>query len=355
MLTPAAYSREQIARSFLTFASHCLPGSPLYADLAERIAADSALLDLAARTRAGQPPANMLLGAVHELLLRGAQHPLAGYYPSLGGAGRPGAAAFAAFRDFCLGHAGPLGELLATRLTQTNETRRCAYLLPAFAMVQASAGRPLALIEVGPSAGLNLNFDRYWYDYGEGRVCGEAGSAVQIGCELSGPARPPLPAHPPAVAWRVGVDLNPVNIAEEAEVRWLEALIWPEHTERVARLRAAIAIARTYPPPLVRGDALALLPELIAAAPADTALCVYHTHVTYQFNPAMRARLSELLAQASQGRPIYRLGCESYGKDHPELTLTHYRAGGEAEERPLAVVSAHGRWIEWRERAALEG
>lgn len=351
MLTPAIYSREQVARSFLTFASHCLPGSPLYADLAQRIAADAELLDLAGRTRPGQPPANMLLAAAHELLLRGLQHPLAAYYPSVGGTGRPGPAAFAAFRELCLAHSEAIEILLASRLTQTNETRRCAYLLPAFATVQADAGGlPLALIEVGPSAGLNLNFDRYAYDYGDGQLRGAIGSPVRISSELRGSGRPPLPDAPPAVAWRVGIDLNPVDLDNAAQVRWLEALIWPEHTERVARLRAAVALARVERPPIVCGDALELLPELIAAAPSGAALCVYHTHVTYQFSPAMRERLAHILAAASATRPIYHLGCEGYGAEQPRLTLTSYQAG-QARERLLAVVTGHANWIEWHDRS----
>lgn len=189
----------ETAQAFLNFAPHCAIGSPLYAFLSLRIAEDAELLDLAARCAPGQPPPNMLFAAAHELLLRGEPHPLAGYYPTVGGSRAADEAAFAAFRDLCLGRRPVVEELLATRRTQTNETRRCAYLLPAFAEVATLAGgRPLALIELGPSAGLNLNWDRYAYDYGDGLLRGDPASPVRVTTELRGPLRPPLPARPPS-------------------------------------------------------------------------------------------------------------------------------------------------------------
>ncbi|MBX0328640.1 DUF2332 domain-containing protein [Oscillochloris sp. ZM17-4] len=341
----SAYTPAQLADKFVRFADECQPGSPLYAYLSPRIAADADLIDLARATRPGQPPPNMLFGAAHYLLLGDRRHPLAGYYATLGGAEPPGESAFAAFRDFCLGHAGVIRPLLAARITQTNETRRCAYLLPAFQTVAAQSGRPLALLEIGPSAGLNMLWDRYRYDYGELQA-GDPAAPVCIASELRGPARPPIPARMPAVAWRCGVEISPPDLGDADAVRWLEALIWPEKTERMDRLRAAIAMARSAPPPIIAGDALALLPAMIAAAPADAALCVYHTHVTYQLSHEGRARLGAILAEAGRGRTIYRLGCEGSSLGDARLTLTVY-AGEVLEERPLATASGHGDWVEW--------
>lgn len=348
-------TRAETARSFLSFAPHCVPGSPLYHELALRAAEDEELLALAAEAAAGQPPANMLLGAAHYLLLGGLDHPAAAYYPTRGGAGQPGPAAFAAFRDLCLGRRDEVAELLRRRRTQTNETRRCAYLLPAFATAaQMGGGAPLALIEVGPSAGLNMLWDRYGYSYGDGRVYGEAGSPVQIATELRGRVRPPLPDRPPEVAWRVGVELSPVDLGDPDAVRWLEALIWPENVARVERLRAAAALARAARPRIVAGDALELLPELIAEAPAGATLCVYHTHVTYQLSPELRGRLDELLGREGRRRRLLRLSCEGFGAEHPRLTLSRYE-GGAAVERLLAVTSGHADWIEWLEQGPPQG
>jgi hypothetical protein len=340
--------RSEVERSFRGFALHEEPRSELYARLSAAILEDEELLATAACARPGQPPAHQLFGAVHFLLLSGLAHPLAAYYPTLGGLRAPDAEAPRAFRDLCLEQRRAVEELVATRLTQTNETRRCAYLYPAFATVAAAGeDRPLALIELGPSAGLNMCWDRYSYDYGAGPRCGAAGSPVRITTELRGPVRPPLPEQPPAVTWRVGVDLSPVDIDDETAVRWLEALIWPEHTERVTRLRAAVAVAREERPPIVAGDALALLPELIAAAPADATLCLYHTHVTYQFTPAMREELDEILRAAARKRPMMRLSCEGARDDPPQLLLEQLIGEGRGE-RVLADTSGHASWVAWR-------
>lgn len=338
----------ETAQAFLSFAPHCEAVSPLYFLLSLRIAEDTELLDLAARCAPGQPPPNMLFAAAHELLLRGEDHPLAVYYPTVGGSRAADEAAFAAFRDLCLSRRPVVAELLASRRTQTNETRRCAYLLPAFALVaKQGGGRPLALIELGPSAGLNLNWDRYAYDYGDGQLYGDPASPVRLTTELRGPRRPPLPERPPAVATRVGVELSPIDLDDPAAVRWLEALVWPEQLERQARLRAAIAVARSHQPPIMAGDALELLPALLAEAPADAAVCVYHTHVTYQLSLADRERLDVLLAKAGAARPLARLSCEHIGAAHARLTLTGYGRAG-ADERLLAITPGHASWVDWQ-------
>lgn len=337
-----------VRQSYLRYVEHYRDTAPLYHRLAAAIADDPELLALAARSRPGQPAPNMLNAAVQYLLLGGVSHPLAVYYPTLGGARAPDEQAFPRFRDFCRQHRGAITALLESRLTQTNEVRRCAYLMPALAAVAQAAAQPLACIEVGPSAGLNLIWDRYHYRYGDGRTIGEPGSPVLIETELRGPLRPPLPARLPAVSWRVGIDLNPVDLSDNDAVRWLEALVWPEHTERVARLRAAIGVARVAQPPIVSGDAIQLLPELIAAAPANAALCVYHTHVTYQFTPAMREQLDAALREAGLARPIARISCEQILTDDTDLTLTRYQ-GGAAETRLLARTTGHANWLQWCE------
>lgn len=339
--------RDQLAKAFRDFAAHCLPSSPLYHDLSLHIADDDTLLTLAAATRQGQPPANMLFGAAHYLLLRDRGHPAAAFYPTLGGSSAPGPAAFAAFRDLCLAHVDEVAALLRTRLTQTNETRRCVYLLPAFAAVAREGGdRPLALLEIGPSAGLNMLWDRYGYSYGDGRTYGDPTSPVQLSVELRGPGRPPLPERTPEVAWRAGVDISPVALGDPDAVRWLEALIWPENVERVERLRAAAALAGAHPPRLVAGDALELLPGLLAEMPAGATRCVYHTHVTYQFTPEMRERVDALLADAGRRGPVARVSCEHAGAEHPRLALTWY-ADGAARTRPLATTTGHANWLAW--------
>ncbi len=352
-----AQPHAALARQFTRFAEQeCRGSSPLYERLALGIAADPRLLAIAARTPPGQPAPNLLLAAVHYLLLGGTRHPLATFYPSCGGSNVEGADPLPAFRAFRLNHAEEIGALLATRLVQTNEVRRSACLFPAFARVARDGGaRPLALVEVGASAGLNLLWDRYGYDYGAGQRYGDITSPVQLRCMLHGDTTPPLPAAMPEIRSRVGIDLNPVDVRDADATLWLRALIWPEHTERAAMLVRALTLARQAPPPLLCGDALALLPGVLDSISPDATAVVYHTHTANQFSPDARARFTTVLAEYAEHRSLYRVAIEWSGfwpslegrtEDGVYLGVTSF-AGGVVTNQLLARCDAHGRWLEW--------
>jgi hypothetical protein len=342
----------QLAARFRTFAgTEAEESSPLYHRLALAVADDPDLLALAARARSGQPPANLLLGAVHFLLLSDPAHALADYYADLTPAPRPSAEAATPFRAFCLEQRATLVEMLRTRLVQTNELRRCAYLLPAFSWIAAQTRRPLALIEVGASAGLNLLFDRYAYRYalGEGAVrAGEPGSPVEIDttCRMAPGAG--LPLGVPPVASRIGIDLNPVDLADEDAYAWLQALIWPEHHDRAQRLAAAHTLWRTQPPVLVQGDAVAGLPALLDAVPEDATPVVFHTHVLNQFTPAAADALEAIFRRHAAARPIHRLGNDLGGGTAKQYVLRVRVYQGDAmQETVLGHTDGHARRIEW--------
>ena len=187
----------------------------------------------------------------------------------------------AAFHDFTVANWPAIEAHLRVRATQTNEVGRCAVLLP----VLAGLPQPLALLEVGASAGLCLYPDRYTYRYGT-RMVGSGGPVLD--CAVTGPVV--VPGRLPEVVWRAGLDLNPLDVTDPADVAWLEALIWPEHQHRRARLRAAAVIAAADPPVLVRGDLVDDLSALAARAPAGATLVVFHTSVLYQVPAAGRER-----------------------------------------------------------------
>jgi hypothetical protein len=342
---------ERVARArewFARAAEHEFgPAAPLYARLAPRIAADPDLPVLIAQARPGQPLPVFFLGAVHYLLMQRPDHPLAAFYASLTPRPNPHDDPFPAFRAFCLEHWDALRRLLQTRRVQTNEVRRCACLAPVFALVaRAGGGRPLALIEVGASAGLNLLWDRYYYDYGANGQVGDPASLVHLHCELRGPRRPPPAATLPPVAWRLGIDLNPVDLRDPDAAAWLRALIWPEHRERAALFQAARTLALADPPPLRAGDALEALPQALAAAPPDATLCVWHSYTLNQFTPDARARFAAILAAHAARRPLYRVAVELLWGDRPQIRLTSLAAGAARETR-LADCSPHGHWMEW--------
>ncbi len=341
-------AHERLRERFLQAAERDFTGvSPLYARLAEGIAADPDLLALAAQAPRGQPLSLMFLGAVHYLIRQRPDHPLAPFYPDLADGTVAAGDPFPAFRAFCLDQRGALLDLLATRRVQTNEVQRCACLLPAFGLVaDRGGGQPLALVEVGASAGLNLLWDRYGYRYSDGTTVGDPAAPVQLACTLRGEHRPPLPSTFPAVASRVGLDLNPVDLRDEDAVRWLRALIWPEQKDRAALLEQASAAVQADPPLLLAGDALDLLPDVFAAIPLDTTLCVWHSYTLNQFPQEARDAFVALLTAESARRTVYHIWMEGFPGDRPHIRLFSYQ-GGERTEELLAYCSPHGYWLEW--------
>ena len=278
--------------------------------------------------------ANVLLGAVHALLLAGDEHELRGFYPSCGGelSGDP----FVAFRSFCLSRADQLRPFLRERITQTNEVGRCAVLVPGLLEVPGT----LALLEIGSSAGLHLFCDRYRYRWGEGAL-GWAASPVELRCELrEGVVE--LPGLPPLV-YRVGLDRNPLDVTRDEDARWLEALVWPEHHHRRAQLRAALSLTDSGPPDVRRGDAVDDLPALLREAPPGASRVVMHSHTWNQLSPAQRDALEATL---SAHAPCWRLAFEHVGGPTSELWLHHY-AAGDVTRRKLAEADPHGAWMRW--------
>lgn len=344
-------SPEGVAEQFEFFGEVECPelDAEIYRACCRGIRSDPDLLAIAAQAPVGQPPPNLLFASVHYLLLGGAEHPLRDWYPGLSeGPTRAAESVFEPFRDFCSKNRDAIEGLIQTRLTQTNVLQRCSALLPAFARAfREGEGAPLALIEIGPSAGLNLLWDRFRYSYDDGTRWGDPSSSVVVECALRGglPHLPVLPEVIP-VASRCGVDIHPIDVRDPDLVRWLRALIWPDHPGRQERLTAAIEIACEALPKVVAGDASVELPRLIEAAPADASLCVYGTHTLYQFPRDALIASFKAMQAASLHRPIRFVSMEGTGDRCSELQYTVY-ADGERETTLLARCNPHGRWLEW--------
>ncbi|MEH0973498.1 DUF2332 domain-containing protein [Micromonospora sp. CPCC 205546] len=243
----------------------------------------------------------------------------------------------AAFRDFALANWPAIEAELRTRATQTNEPGRCAVLLP----VLAALPQPLALLEVGASAGLCLHPDRYAYRYG-GHALGTGGPVLE--CAATGLTPP---KRLPEVVWRAGLDLNPLRVTDPADVAWLDALIWPEHTHRRARLRAAAAVAASDPPLLAHGDLVDDLPALAARAPAGATLVVFHTSVLYQVSAPRRTAFADVVRRL----PGHWISNESPDvlphdalPEPPDEALHNVLA---LDGRPLAWTRPHGQAMTW--------
>jgi hypothetical protein len=195
-------------------------------------------------------------------------------------------AAYPVFAAWLAGHWSEVREVALTHATQTNEAARCALHLPVLGGIEG----PIALLEVGASAGLCLYPDRYSYRYtGHPQLDPADGSStVVLECALRGETATPVPEALPEVVWRAGIDLHPLDVRSAADIDWLDALVWPEHDDRRARLRAAAEIAARTPPTLVSGDLNERLAALAAAAPSDATLVVFHTAVLMYLDDAGR-------------------------------------------------------------------
>jgi hypothetical protein len=324
--------------------------APLYTRIVEGIAADDDLKALAATVRKGQPMANIVLAAVHYLLLRGAEHPLRRFYPNLNdGVRLDHEEPFPHFKAFVNTRRDELAPLIATKVTNTNEVGRSAFLHAAFRVLASETGESLHLVEIGPSAGLNQRWDIYGLRYrrgGDSYPVGRTDAPLVLDVELRGDALPPLGPNP-KVASRIGLELNPVDLSDPDQRDWLRALVWPDQVARFGQLEKALAIAADAKPNIRAGDALALLPDVLAELPENGTVCVYHTFVVYQFTEDMRQALDDLFIAVSLRRPVFRLSVEgTYSGDAPML-LYAYRDGVK-EKRTLAMCSAHGSWLEWR-------
>lgn len=188
---------------------------------------------------------------------------------------------FAGLRSWLLSNWPAVAEAARERRTQTNEVGRCAPLVAALARIPA----PLALLEVGASAGLCAVPERYSYRFGDGPRIGTGSPLIE--CAVDDPAL--APAGLPDIRWRLGVDLHPLSVADDADAAWLEALVPLDRPDRRERLREALATARSDPPEVIAGDALAALPDAAARAPRDLTLVVVSLGTLVYLAPEPRA------------------------------------------------------------------
>lgn len=334
----------------------CGEYSPLYDRICRAVAANRDVLDLiGAAPPSGHLP-TVLLGAVHYLLLEGLDHPLAAVY-----AGTSPADPGPLFVDVCLSHRDRVLNMLATRHTNTNEVGRSAVLGPALTTVAAQLGAPLALVDVGCSAGLNLLCDRYLLDYGAAGTTGPPDAAVRISCDVVG-GHPPIAPTLPTIGARVGIDRHPVDAANEDEARWLLACVWPD-TGRLPRTRRALEEARRSPLRFVQGDAVESVTDVVLGLPSDVVPVVTTTWAFAYLSRPQRVAFREALAAASRDRPVVWISGEgpgvvdlftdveappdAQGVEASVLGLVVFRDGA-PDAQLLALVHPHGSWIDWR-------
>lgn len=234
---------------------------------------------------------------------------------------------------------------------QTNEVARSAMIYPAFGLVAGWTGLPLELLEVGASAGLNLNCDAFRYRIGAWQG-GDPASPVALAPESRGES----PTGPePVVVARAGCDLRPFALADVAAERRLLSYVWPDQPARLERMRAAIEVARRRPPQVEQADAVDWLAARLSIPAAGRARVVYSTVAWQYLDPAARAAGEQVLedagARASASAPLAWVRFEADGAGPGAGLTLDLWDGGVRRHFDLGRGDFHGRWIDWRAAA----
>lgn len=271
---------SKIVDHFVEQAKWCAElGSPFTAALLKRLASDFA---------AGGPVADLcrdwptnprkdalglrLTGALHHAVLSGRAPELAALYPGQ-------------MPDWDMARLWPIArawlaanqahvQAFIQRAPQTNETRRSIILLQGFCKLVHDFGKPLHLLELGASAGLNQNWDRFNYATKTWQRTGD--SDVTIRTDWRAPVPEHLDTELP-IASRAACDLSPVNLSDPDQVLRLKCYTWPDQTERLNRLDAAIRLAQQAGTQVEQGDALSWLRERLAKRPTSGTTVIYHS------------------------------------------------------------------------------
>jgi hypothetical protein len=319
---------ERIASSYRRFADNEARGrSALYEELAREVAGDqSTLMFLSELLHPKQQP-NLLFGAVRYAC------------------GTP--SCWRDFRDLLVAHRDKIREVMFQRCTQTNEPARCATLLPLLALLP----QPLALLEIGASAGLCLIPDRYAYVYNNTvhiPPTSEVGVAPPtFSCETN--IETPIPKRNGDVVWRAGLDLEPIGVNDSDKVAWLEALVWPGEQDRLCLLRQALNVARQAPPPVMQGDLRVDLTALAAQAPAQATLVIFHSAVLAYIS-SIDERIG--LANAIAHLPAVWISNEVQAVSPCENEIPSAKCPEGCfllvkDKRPIACADPHSRFIRW--------
>jgi hypothetical protein len=297
--------------------------SPLYQRVAIALSESGEALRAIEAAPARKRHPTVVLAALHDLALAGRAPALAAAYADADGEAAAGAAI-----DTLVRMTDSVVAIAVRRPTRTNETGRGAVLYPAIAEAARRVGADaIGLIDVGCSAGLNLNVDRVGITYSNGQSLGDPSSPVQLSASIVGDR--PIPAWTmPDVIGRVGVDLDPVDVTDADDARWLRACLWPDQPERVARLEAEMALAATDPPLLLRGDAVEMMPDAFARVPADALPVVTTTWALSRFPLERRLSFLQRLDEAATGRAVAWVSAEGVGVAPAIPTLGDRHASG---------------------------
>ena len=347
-----------VLRAFRRQADNCRRlGSPFTAHLCERLAVILDDTTALGREVVGWPLdpvesalALRLCGALNMVVRAGRAPMLARHYPPVSDSGP---AFDAALRAAIAELGGELAELMESA-PQTNEVARSGILLGGLLTIARETRLPLALNEIGASAGLNLHPDCYAYDLGQGRRWGPGDAPLTIPCDWRG-AAPPLDA-PLDIASRAGSDIAPIDPADGQACERLLGYIWPDQPARLERTAAALAHGAVHKVALERADAADWAEARLAEPPQGGAARVFMHSIAWQyFAPATQDRIAAALisagAAATPDTPLAWLRFEPDDiRGSAAIVLTLWSGGGSGgETRELGRGDYHGRFADWHD------
>lgn len=357
-----------------------LPSWRLTAAQFEVLQEDEELLRIAARIAPERLPALLFGAAASFLVLELEPRPLRDWFPRVGEPQLPLGAGFRSeYRAFCLDHRERLAELCERHRYQMNEVGRCADVVAALSPA-VHGGREVVLVDVGTGAGLTLHLDRYRYLFrgpDEHRaMVGDPDSPVMIETEVRGAVALPVPDALPRVVDRVGIDTEPLDLGDPQVRAWLSACV-PQEIGAVTRFHHAAQVAIAHPARSLRGDACAVLPDLLAGLPDGPLVCLIDSYVHVFFTPDELQRFRALVDHAGAERdldwisidPLVPMGPAAntsvLGIPVPSaliernrregvfglVTRLSYR-GGRASTALLGLAHPSAVWLEWLYPAA---
>lgn len=303
-----------------------MTGSPLYASVCRRLA-DAPVVRAVAPDDRWDIPLRLLAG-LHYLALSEGLDPWGDPVESVAA------------------HADALARFAAEQSIQTNEVQRSWMLLPCFLdVVRRSSPQMLDLVELGPSAGLNLVWDRYRYRYAHG-LWGPADATLELSGEERRAVPPSVLGRSTHVRRRVGIDLRPIDVRSEEGARLLRCFVWADQADRLDRLDRAIAELRRDPPELIRGDLVTVLPDVLAERDEGALTVVFETAVLGYVTPDERETVFATLDRAGRDGPLAFVRTSQ----PPDGTHTHYGLSVRfwpADPVVVALANVHGAWLEW--------
>ena len=284
-----------------------------------------------------------IAGGIHHLLLTGEEPRLADVYE---GRMSDQGQVDALIRDVVEKHDHALMPWLDGP-PQTNEAGRSAGLMAGLLWLSGKVAPRFELIEIGASAGINTMMGRYRYELG-GVGVGPSGSRMVLDPEWRGD--PPPQADPQIVSAR-GCDLKPVDLADEAQALRLKSYVWPEATQRMARIETAIAMASRFPPEIARQDAASFVKEALAAPQEEGVTRTLMHSIVWQYLPdiaqqAIAEAMEEAGTRASDAKPLAWLALETNRETFAHELRARYWPGG-GDPVLLATAHPHGEWVEW--------